>query len=305
MTTDVLSVECPKVSICCISFNHELYIRDALDSFLSQKTSFQYEIVISDDCSDDGTYSVICDYKKLYPDIIKDVSPRYNMGVLANWWHVQNSAKGRYVALCEGDDYWTDPYKLQKQVDFLETHQDYSMCFHGADVKNETNTKKITSCDTIEEKEYRTNDIFPGWVIPTASVVYRRDMVEKYPPLKHQNWMKYGDIVLFLKCTHTGRVWGMKNIMSVYRMTNNGAVVSQYLDPNTQYKLTLHYRFLMNNFPLLDKRWPKAYIATYYYTKFRNDQGISNKIKAFFVALYYSPKYVIQKLLKMQPHGTY
>lgn len=117
--------------------------------------------------------------------------------------------------------------------------------------------------------------------------------------------MKYGDIVLFLKCTHTGRVWGMKDVMSVYRMTNNGAVIKQNVDPETRYKLTLYYRFLMENFPELDKQWPNAYIATYNYTQFRTSTKFGHKLISLARAFYYSPKYVIRKLFKMHPHGTY
>ena len=176
--------------------------------------------------------------------------------------------------MCEGDDYWTNPLKIQKQVDFLEANPEYSMCFHAAEIKNETTTRIITTCQNIEEKEYFTNDIFPGWVVPTASVVYRRSMVDSFPPLKNAHWIKYGDIVLFLKCTHVGRVWGMKNQMSVYRMTSNGAVVSQCLDPKSEEKVCNHYRFLMMNFPQLDKKWPSEYIAKYHYTMFRQTKGV-------------------------------
>ena len=170
------------------------------------------------------------------------------------------------------------------------------MCFHGAEIKNETDTKIITTCQNIEDKEYFTNDIFPGWVVPTASVVFRRLMVDIFPQLKNSYWIKYGDIVLFLKCTHTGRVWGMKDKMSVYRMTNNGAVVSQCLDPKSEEKVCNHYRFLMMNFPQLDKKWPSEYIAQHYYTKFRNIKKMGYKLRYLFVALRFSPCLVFDKL---------
>ena len=306
-----------------------------MDGFVMQQTKFPFVAVIIDDASTDGEQEVIkayveehfdhsqesgfrewetedafftfarhkenknCHFVAVYLKRNLFKEPEKKDAVVKDWF------EAKYIALCEGDDYWTEPNKLQKQVDFLEEHEDYSMCFHAAIVKNETSTRQITTCDTIEEKEYFTNDTFPGWVIPTASVVYRKKMIDKYPVLKHEEWIKYGDIVLFLKCTHTGKVWGMSETMSVYRMTNNGAVVSQNIDPKTQYKLTLHYRFLMENFPRLDRRWPKAFIATYYYTQFRTRIGMWNRLKAVVMAFYYSPKYVIQKLLKKHPHGTY
>jgi len=296
------------VSVFCETFNHEPFIRQCLDGMLMQKTDFAFEVLIHDDASTDHTQMIIKEYAEKYPDIIKPIlqhENQYSKGVDIWQTFQMPRARGKYIALCEGDDYWTDPLKLQKQVDFLETHLDFSMCFHGAMVKNETDTKQLTTCDQVEEKEYLTNDIFPGWVIPTASVIYRKSMIDKYPPLRHIEWRKYGDIELFLKCTHTGKVWGMSEFMSVYRMTDNGAVVSQNRDPMTQYKLILHYRFLMENFPQLDKRWPKAFISTYYYTQFRSSIGIGEKLKAVAIAFYYSPKYVIQKLLKKHPRGTY
>lgn len=323
------------VSIICPTYNQSSYIIDAMNGFAMQQTNFPFLAVIVDDASTDGEQEVIKSYIEEHFDhsersgynkwetedafwifarhkvnenchfvavfLTRNLykEPEKKETVIKEWTNT------KYIALCEGDDYWTDPLKLQKQVDFLETHLGFSMCFHGAMVKNETDTKQLTTCDQVEEKEYLTNDIFPGWVIPTASVIYRKSMIDKYPPLRHIEWRKYGDIELFLKCTHTGKVWGMSEFMSVYRMTDNGAVVSQNRDPMTQYKLIFHYRFLMENFPRLDKRWPKAFISTYYYTQFRSSIGIGEKLKAVAIAFYYSPKYVIQKLLKKHPRGTY
>lgn len=108
-------MEKPIVSICCITYNHESYIKEALDGFVMQKTNFPFEIVISDDCSKDGTREIIAEYKAKHPNLIRDVSPKKNMGAIPNFLYVQKEAIGKYVALCEGDDYWTDPYKLQSK----------------------------------------------------------------------------------------------------------------------------------------------------------------------------------------------
>lgn len=323
------------VCVKCATYNHVHYITDALDGFCMQRTLFPFVCTIIDDASTDGEPEVIKKYLIDNFDL-QDASVAYekdtDYGHVSFGQHKTNKncyfailylkenhygkrkskapyltewLDTKYIALCEGDDYWTDSLKLQKQVAFLEEHPDYSMCFHRAIVKNESDTRQSITCDIVEEKEYFTNDIFPGWVISTASVVYRKSMIENYPVLKHGDWARYGDIVLFLKCTHTGRVWGMSEPMSVYRMTNNGAVVSQRFDSKSEYKKTLHYRFLMKNFPQLDKHWPKAFLATYYYTQFRTTVGIRDKIKAIVIAFYFSPKYVLQKLLKMHPQGTY
>ncbi len=292
----------PLVAIHCLVYNHEPYLRDCLEGFVMQQTNFPFVAIVHDDASTDGSVAIIREYEEKYPHIFKPIYETENQyskrdGSLDRIMDEAINATGaKYVAMCEGDDYWTDPLKLQKQVDFMEANPEFSMCFHGAEIKNETDTKIITTCQNIEDKEYFTNDIFPGWVVPTASVVFRRLMVDIFPQLKNSYWIKYGDIVLFLKCTHTGRVWGMKDKMSVYRMTNNGAVVSQCLDPKSEEKVCNHYRFLMMNFPQLDKKWPSEYIAQHYYTKFRNIKKMGYKLRYLFVALRFSPCLVFDKL---------
>ena len=123
----------PEVSICCITYNHAKYIRDALDGFLMQKTTFPIEIIIHDDASTDGTADIIREYEAKYPDIIKPIyqtENQYSKGVKI-FLSIVPLAKGKYIAVCEGDDFWTDPKKLQIQYDFMESHPDYSLCMHG------------------------------------------------------------------------------------------------------------------------------------------------------------------------------
>jgi glycosyltransferase involved in cell wall biosynthesis len=292
----------PLVAIHCLVYNHEPYLRDCLEGFVMQQTNFPFVAIVHDDASIDGSAEIIREYEEKYPHIFKPIFETENQyskrdGALERIMDDAINATGaKYVAMCEGDDYWTDPLKLQKQVDFMEANPEYSMCFHGAEIKNETDTKVITTCQNIDDKEYFTNDIFPGWVVPTASVVYRRLMVNSYPKLSNTKWMYYGDIVLFLKCTHTGRVWGMKEKMSIYRMTYTGAVISAQYDPKVIEKQCNHYRFLMMNFPQLDKKWPSEYIAKYHYTMFRQTKGVLNKLKSLCVAVRFSPQIVWQKL---------
>src|SRR5690554_2111531 len=121
----------PLVSVFCVSYNHEQFIAQALDGFIMQQVDFDFEIVISDDCSTDNTRAIIEKYKNKYPHVFKDVSPQKNLGMQKNWMHTLSACTGTYIALCEGDDYWTDPNKLQKQVDFLEANEEYSLCVHN------------------------------------------------------------------------------------------------------------------------------------------------------------------------------
>ena len=122
------------VSIWCMCFNHEEYVAQTLDSFLMQETDFPFEVIVSDDASTDGTADIIRSYAEKYPDIFKPVlleENQFSKGVNLFAQYFFQRTEGRYVAFCEGDDYWTDPKKLQIQVDFLEANPDYSACAHN------------------------------------------------------------------------------------------------------------------------------------------------------------------------------
>lgn len=290
------------VAIHCLVYNHEPYLRDCFEGFVMQKTNFRFVAIVHDDVSTDGSSTIIREYTEKYPNIFRPIyetENQYKKGGFGLINHILDEAtlkvEAKYVAICEGDDFWIDPFKLQKQVDFLEAHPDFSMCFHGAIIKNETDTEVITTCDKIETKEYYTKDIFPGWVVPTASVVYRRGMIENYPPLKKTKWMKYGDIALFLKCTHTGRVWGMEEKMSVYRMTEGGACVQQRYELNRFEHMCNHYKFLMANFPQIDKKWICDYIARYYYTSMRNPRQFMDVIVGLYNICRFKPSILKEK----------
>lgn len=124
----------PLVSVSTITYNHKDFIGRCIEGVLSQKTNFKIEYLIHDDCSTDGTTEIVKRYAEKYPDVIKPMYETENQYCKGGPWGsiVYNypRAKGKYIALCEGDDFWTDPYKLQKQVDFMESHPEYSVCFH-------------------------------------------------------------------------------------------------------------------------------------------------------------------------------
>lgn len=177
----------PLVSICCITYNHAPFIRKCLDGFLMQETSFPYEILIHDDASTDGTDSIIKEYKLNYPNLIFplyetenqyskgfSLSPS-NMDIKFNY----SRAKGKYIAYCEGDDYWTDPLKLQKQIDFMESHPDYSVCFHRCQYFDEADeTCQDDHCSSIleghtEGLEISLSDFFYQWITQPLTMVFR------------------------------------------------------------------------------------------------------------------------------------
>ena len=135
----------PLVSICCITYNHAQFIQKCLDGFLMQKTNFPIEILIHDDCSTDGTTEIIRDYEAKYPELIfplYEEENQYQKGKAAEIdFYNYRRARGKYIAYCEGDDYWTDPLKLQKQVDFMEANPEYSVCFHDFQIYDVRNAK--------------------------------------------------------------------------------------------------------------------------------------------------------------------
>lgn len=292
------------LAIRCLVYNHESYLRQCLDGFVKQKTNFRFVAIVHDDVSTDNSAAIIREYADKYPDIIKpifEIENQYSKhdGSLQR---IMNKAiddiGAKYVAYCEGDDYWTDELKLQEQVDFLESHPDYSMCCHGADVLNETLRHVDCACEHMTTREYFPEDAFPSWQIPTASIVYRKKEVDAYPI---HNKLKYvaGDVVLILKCMHVGRVWGFADHMSVYRM-NQGGATSKSLDLNGQLRLCRHYEALIQNFPMINTDYCHRYIAMTHYTNFRHSKEFKTKIRSLWIAIKNKPSYVIRKALKLK-----
>lgn len=216
----------PFVSICCITYNHHLYIRQCLNGFLMQKTNFAFEVIINDDCSTDGTTEILREYASKYPDIIKPIfqdENQYAKGVRGMFQHfVFPKAQGKYIAICEGDDYWTDPLKLQKQVDYLETHSNFSMCFHRVKCFAEKGRVGQDIFGYLTTKDYFVNDcneFFKRWLVPTCSILMHGELLHKIPsnPL-----FTYGDSVIIATCLNNGPIHCIGEDMGVYRLTPGG-----------------------------------------------------------------------------------
>jgi glycosyltransferase involved in cell wall biosynthesis len=212
----------PLVSICCITYNHASYIRNCLDGFLMQKTNFPYEILINDDCSTDGTTDIIREYENEHPNILKPIyhdENQYQKGVrriLANF--VYPKAKGKYIAICEGDDYWTDSYKLQKQVDFLEMHHGYSMVCSNSKVVTKDGEINSWIDGTGGSRTLPTEEIIMrgGEYIPTASIIYRNGLLDDYPDCCKK--CHVGDYPLQIYLSLKGKIYYFEEKMVVYRL---------------------------------------------------------------------------------------
>ena len=241
----------PLVSICCLAFNHKKYINQALNGFLIQKTTFPIEILIHDDASTDGTAEIIKEYEKKYPDLIKpiyQIENQYSKGISISYSFNFPRAKSKYIALCEGDDYWTDPNKLQKQVDFLENNPDYIMCFHPANMFNESGSINRIMGTEIE-KTITTSDIIrKDAFIPTASIVFRNVLDKELHDFTTKNNIISGDQYLHLYFALKGNIKQLPDIMSRYRIHDGG--ISSYGDFCKIYKSDiLLYKKMKQKFP--------------------------------------------------------
>jgi len=214
------------VSICCITYNHENYIKDALDGFLMQKTNFPYEIIINDDASQDRTAEIIREYQVKFPDILKPIfqeENQFSQGVHPFTGIVFPVANGKYIALCEGDDYWTDPQKLQKQVDFFETHPDFTICTHHAQVLNmETGEFTVKTPSFVNPTVLTLKDLMGGDNGgPTCSIMFRNGVFDHYPESFKK--IRGGDVPLQVICTSKGKLMCLTDEMGVFRVHNRGS----------------------------------------------------------------------------------
>jgi glycosyltransferase involved in cell wall biosynthesis len=218
----------PLVSIACISYNQAGYIRSAIEGFLIQKTNFPIEIIIHDDCSTDGTDQIVKEYEMKYPDLIFPIYQKenqYSKGIrriLATF--VFPKCNGKYIAICEGDDYWTDPYKLQKQVDCLENNKDLSFCFHSIIIVNYREiSKTIIAKKYFKDKVFSIKDLIYGGgsFVPTPSIVFKKSSFNEIPDFFGS--VPIGDYFLTLVLGDKGNCYYIDEPMAVYRKYVSGS----------------------------------------------------------------------------------
>ncbi len=207
------------VSVICNTYNHEKYIKAALDGFVMQKTDFLFEVLVHDDASTDRTADIIREYEKKYPDIIKPVYQSENQ-------HSQKinfcrkfqypRAKGKYLAFCEGDDYWTDPLKLQKQFDLMETHPECDMCAHAAQYEIKGRLEDRYIMPSREDTVLTADDVIlgGGGYLATASLFYKKEIIDNTPKFREIHSYDY---TLQIQGSLSGGILYIADCMSVYR----------------------------------------------------------------------------------------
>lgn len=209
-----------KVSVSMITYNHEKFIAKALDSILMQKTDFDFEIVIGEDCSQDNTRAILIEYQKRHPDKFRLLLNERNLGGHLNAKQTYESCTGEYVALLNGDDYWTSPDKLQKQVDFLDGHPDFSACFHDSLIVYADGSQESTHYRPSQKSISTVEDLLLDNYIPTSAVMYRRRLLEKIPDWIGQ--LKLGDWPMHLLYANQGNIGYLDETLSVYLVHPGG-----------------------------------------------------------------------------------
>ncbi len=214
----------PVVSVCMITYNHETFIRDALEGILKQEVDFPYEIVVGEDCSTDSTRAILIEYAERYPGKIRLLLRERNLGMMLNFVQTLDACRGEYVALCEGDDYWTCPQKLQTQIDFLDSHRDYSISSHNVFVVQEGSKSPPHEWLGSNAKETLTLEdlLRDGSGGATCSLVFRNRVFGDFPEWYHQQ--KGGDWSLQVLCASAGKMYYFRTVMGVYRRHEHGAV---------------------------------------------------------------------------------
>jgi glycosyltransferase involved in cell wall biosynthesis len=211
-----------KLTVCMITYNHENYISEAIESVLSQHTDFQVQLVIGEDCSTDNTRIICEDFAKKNPDKILLLPVTGNLGMMKNFVRTFNECDGDYISFLEGDDYWTDELKLQKQVNFLKANPDYSLCFHNTQMKMDRNNEKKEWVlhNKLEKDTFVTEDVLGPWFVPSCAVVF-----SNYPDFVLPPWFyncKYGDLPFMLLLSLKGKFKYINEVMSVYRLHDTG-----------------------------------------------------------------------------------
>lgn len=212
----------PKVSVVMITYNHEKFIAQAIEGVVRQKTDFPFELIIGEDCSSDGTRNIAREFQERYPDIIRLLTPEHNLGVGRNTVTSMNACKGEYVAFCEGDDFWTDPYKLSKQVELLDAHPEAALCFHKVGMLDDVTGEHCGDFpdEAIPENRMSQIDLIRKNWIATCSAMLRR----KYMPVLDDAFanLQICDWALFILLTRYGNIVYLDEIMGQYRVHNSG-----------------------------------------------------------------------------------
>lgn len=267
----------PLLSVCLITYNHALYIRQSIDSILMQNVNFPIEVIIADDFSTDGTREIILDYQSKHPVLIEPLLQQHNVGPQRNYINLLKSARGKYIAYLEGDDYWSDSCKLQKQVDFLENNDSFIASFHNVQILDDQILKEPIYIKG-RKKVVTFKDLAKGDYLKSCSLVFKNDKSYLRPLLNFE--VPSEDTALGLCLLQDKKAYYMDEIMAIYRLHNGGvfskiSASQKYLwGISTQKKLIAYFSYRPEKFYLNKIKWN-------YYLKLANTYAIHKDYTRF------------------------
>jgi len=232
------------VTVFCLAYNHEKYIRKTLEGFVKQKTTFKFKVLVHDDASTDNTQSIIREYMEKYPDIFEAIlqeDNKYQKGIDIEDEYIFPKLEGKYIAVCEGDDYWTDPHKLQLQADYMEKHPDCSLCVHDTErIFEDGRSAGMTFNTARKGKNYSFEDIAlsePAAYFHFSSFMWRNDTMKRKNPAFEMEGI--GDYPMALYFASIGYIHYIPRVMSSYRLNSVGSWSSVMNSDNTK-RITQH-----------------------------------------------------------------
>jgi glycosyltransferase involved in cell wall biosynthesis len=284
----------PLVSICVQTYQHVNYIEQCIESIIGQRTSFQFEIILGEDESNDGTREICIEYARKYPTLIKlflrkrkdvlyiDGSPTGRFNMLENI----KAARGKYIALCEGDDFWIDECKLQKQVDFLESNLDYSLCATNTNILEESSKQQRIHPIPYQKEWYAGSDLLNTYnFIKTVSVMFRNVQIRNI----EDKWqlVPFGDLYLFLVMSEVGKIKILDSVTSIYRVHDSGSW-NGIGSIQREHKYQSFYEIIRNDFKDKYKNICDEKIASHRKNRYKlylNKMDLKKRLKKFIYAI--------------------
>jgi glycosyltransferase involved in cell wall biosynthesis len=253
-----------KVSVLVMTYNHEKFISQALESAEMQETYFEYEILISEDCSTDRTREIVLDFQKAHPERTRLLLSKQNIHSNEIVVRGIQAARGQYIALLDGDDYWTSPHKLQKQVNFLDSHPECSISFHNARIFHEAEGSEGRNWTSPNHKEISTlEDIWMGNFIGTCSTMFRRGLIGEIPGW-YSDFFPITDWPLHILNAEHGKIGYIDEVMGVYRY-HPGGLYSPFSETKKQQETLKFYRSMNKNLNYRYNKIVKVAISKYFF----------------------------------------
>jgi glycosyltransferase involved in cell wall biosynthesis len=270
----------PLISVALITYNQEQYIAQAIESILMQEGPFNYELVIGEDCSTDNTRAIVMDYQRRYPGVIRVISSDENMGMMPNLTRTIKACKGKYIAFCEGDDYWLSPYKLEKQLNFMMENPSLSLSFHAVRAKSESNNIDKIRMNYNGERIFSKKDVIlkGGSLFNMSSVMIRHGIIDDW--IEWYAGCPITDVPLALIAIDKGVIGYLDQVLSVYRLSARNSWTRKMSEVN----IDTMFSYLMSTIKMRDEY---DYLTNHKYAKWLKQR---NSFNVRYFLFYYAKK---------------